>query len=484
MFPRPIFAHALTLIFFSLSAILAPAAEAPYFEGFDTAPPNGVPANFMETTDADWSVSGGAYDGLIGLFSAEKFISASINLSNVAGQNFTITTKFSADMRGAGVTRIMDVSLGAFGTDPDLNSGQAHILNYNLAGLYDRLGYLSVSPGSVNYTRLEPTSGPYVMTLHGGFVDGMLFLSGTITNTAGTRSVRSAGMTPAPGSNFGIREHLYSGFQRSASLDVAHDEFSVALESEPVKLANISTRVTMRSGEEIPIVGFVVTGTKPKQLLIRAIAIDGDAFHRDPYLELYDSGGNRLALNDNWEDTQRPEIAYYGMGPIGSRDSALMATLKPGSYTAIANDRDPRAHRTTVEVYDMEKGVDARLANLSTRGYVGTGDDVMIAGVIVTGDAKARVIIRALGPTLSAHGVANVLADPTLELRNQNGVLVLANDNWRETQQTEIIATGIPPTNDLESAIVAQLLPANYTAIVRGKNDTTGVALVEVYHLN
>ena len=413
MFPRSILKYTVPLILFGISAALAPAALAPYFEGFDTVPPGGVPPNFVETTDVDWSVSGGAYHGLISLFSAEKYISSSINLSNVAGQNFTITTKFSADMQGAGVTRIMDVSLGAFGTNPDLNSGQAHILNYNLAGLYDRLGYLSLG-GWVNYTRLEPTTGPYLMTLHGGTVDGMLFLSGSITNSAGTRSVRTAGMTPAPGSNFGISEHLFSGSQRSASLDVAHDEFSVVLESEPVKLANISTRITMRSGEEIPIVGFVVTGTTPKQLLIRAVSIDGDSSTRDPYLELYDSGGNRLALNDNWEDTQRSEINYYGMGPIGSRNSALIVTLKPGSYTAIATDRDPGAHRTTVEVYDMENGSDARLANLSTRGYVGSSDDAMIAGIIVTGDAKARVIIRALGPSLSANGVANIRADPTL----------------------------------------------------------------------
>lgn len=482
MFLRPFLRQAVALVLLSFSAAFARAATAPYFEGFDTAPPNGVPANFVETTDADWSVSGGAYHGVIALFSGQKSISSSINLSNVAGKNFTVTTKFSATMGGTGGTTIMDVGLGAFGANPDLNSGSAHILNYNLAGQSDRLGYLSIG-GWVNYARLIPTSGPYVMTLHGGLVDGMLFLSGTITSPTGTRSVRTPGITPLAGSNFGITEYLSSGFQHAASLDVAHDEFSVALESEPVKLANIATRVNVRSGEEIPIVGFVIAGTKPKQVLIRARAIDGDSFTRDPFLELYDSGGNRLAINDNWEDTQGPEINYYGMGSV-TRDSALLVSLKPGTYTAIATDRDKDAHRSTVELYDLEKGIDSRFANLSTRGYVGTGDDVMIAGVIVTGDAKARVIIRALGPSLGANGVGNFLADPTLDLRDQNGDLVQANDNWRDTQQTEIIATGIPPTNDRESAIVADLLPTSYTAIVRGKQDTTGIALVEVYHLN
>jgi hypothetical protein len=123
------------------------------------------------------------------------------------------------------------------------------------------------------------------------------------------------------------------------------------------------------------------------------------------------------------------------------------------------------------------------LANISTRGVVQTGDNVLIGGFIVTGTVSKTVLIRAIGPSLTAGGVPNALADPTLELRGGNGALILANDNWRDAQQAAIIATGIPPTDNLESAILATLAPGAYTAIVRGKNNTTGSALVEVYGL-
>jgi len=137
-----------------------------------------------------------------------------------------------------------------------------------------------------------------------------------------------------------------------------------------------------------------------------------------------------------------------------------------------------------VEGYDIEAGTSCQLANISTRGLVQTGAKVMIAGVIVAGSSSQKVIVRALGPTLSNFGVANALADPTLELRDINGNLIQSNDNWRSTQQAEIIATGLQPPKDAESAIVATLAPGNYTMIVRGVNSTTGVALVEVYRLN
>jgi hypothetical protein len=141
-----------------------------------------------------------------------------------------------------------------------------------------------------------------------------------------------------------------------------------------------------------------------------------------------------------------------------------------------------------VEFYDLAQGANSKLANISTRGFVDTGDNAMIGGFIVgggSGDGTTRVIVRALGPSIP---VAGALGDPTLELRNSSGTLVDSNDNWKtrpdgSSQQAAIEATTIPPTNDLESALVATLVPGNYTAIVRGKNDTTGVALVEAYNI-
>jgi hypothetical protein len=135
-----------------------------------------------------------------------------------------------------------------------------------------------------------------------------------------------------------------------------------------------------------------------------------------------------------------------------------------------------------VEGYDIAPLSGSVLANISTRGLVQTGTNVMIAGLIVQSNSE-NVIVRALGPTLANFGITNPLADPTLELRDAQGTLLATNDNWKSTQQSQITATGKAPPNDLESAIVRSLAPGNYTATVRGVNNTTGVALVETYAL-
>jgi hypothetical protein len=160
-----------------------------------------------------------------------------------------------------------------------------------------------------------------------------------------------------------------------------------------------------------------------------------------------------------------------------------MATLSPGAYTAIVRGVNNTIGVALVESYDLDRTSDSKLANISTRGFVQTGDNVMIGGLIVQGIDPARVIIRAIGPTLSQYGVPSVLADPTLELHDGNGALMSFNDNWKDSQQADIQATGLPPPNDAESAILATLSPGAYTAIVKGKNNTSGVALVEAYQI-
>ena len=136
------------------------------------------------------------------------------------------------------------------------------------------------------------------------------------------------------------------------------------------------------------------------------------------------------------------------------------------------------------EVYDLDRTANSQLANVSTRGFVDAGDNVMVGGIIIVGNDPARVLLRAIGPSLANLGVANTLSDPTIELHDGNGAAIATNDNWRTDQEAEIIATGIPPSNDQESAILRDLVPGNYTAIVRGMNNATGVALVEAYELN
>jgi hypothetical protein len=160
-----------------------------------------------------------------------------------------------------------------------------------------------------------------------------------------------------------------------------------------------------------------------------------------------------------------------------------LVTLQPGAYTAIVRDLDNQPGLALVEVYDLDPK-DSLLANISTRGKVQTADNVMIGGFIIGGVDPTKVLVRAIGPSLTANGIALPLADPVLELHDANGDMISTNDNWRSTQQTDIIATGIPPSDDRESAIIATVQPGSYTAIVRGQSSTTGVALVEVYNLD
>jgi plastocyanin len=255
----------------------------------------------------------------------------------------------------------------------------------------------------------------------------------------------------------------------------------------PSVLGNISTRLRVETGDNALIGGFIITGTQPKRVIVRAIGPSLSALFAgalaDPVLELRDSSGGLLFSNDNWRSTQESEIIATTIPPSNDLESAIVATLPANStaYTAIVRGMNNGTGIGVVEAYDLDRSVDSTLANISTRGLVQTGDNVLIGGLIVLGQNPLRVIVRAIGPSLPVPGA---LQDPTLELHDGNGTLLASNDNWRTDQEAEIIATTIPPSNDLESAIVRNLDPGNYTAVVRGGNNTTGVALVEAYGLN
>ena len=202
----------------------------------------------------------------------------------------------------------------------------------------------------------------------------------------------------------------------------------------------------------------------------------------DPILELHDSSGALLETNDNWVDSPNKQaIIDSGIPPSNDLESAIVRSVAPGNYTAIVRGVNNGTGIGVVEAYDLDPSADSKLANISTRGFVQTGDNVLIAGTIVVGQTSQKVIIRALGPST---GVPGAMADPTLELHDGNGALLEANDNWVDSPNKQaIIDSTIPPPNNLESAIVRTLTPANYTAIVRGVNNTTGIAVVEVYAL-
>jgi mono/diheme cytochrome c family protein len=257
------------------------------------------------------------------------------------------------------------------------------------------------------------------------------------------------------------------------------------------RLANISTRLQVGVGDDVLIAGFIVRGSPAKRTMIRAIgpSLSSSGITNalaDPILELHDQTGAVIATDDDWGDNaNQQEIIDTGIPPTSPKESVILARLPSDdsgvAYTAILRGAENTTGLGLLEVYDLDRGLGPKVLNISTRGRVDVGDNVMIGGVIVAGQGSQKVIVRAIGPSLP---VAGKLADPTLELHDGNGGLLDSNDNWRSDHAAEIIATGIPPSNDLESAIVAMLPPANYTAIVRGVSNTTGVALVEVYALN
>ena len=264
-----------------------------------------------------------------------------------------------------------------------------------------------------------------------------------------------------------------------------------SISNDPV-LMDLSTRGVTYTGNNVLIGGFIVQGSQPAQLVVRCLAFSLASFGvpnalGDSAIYLYDANNHLIASNDDWFTSSDAEtISSYHRDPPNSIESALLVTLNPGNYTAIVKSYSDSQQAATagvalIEVYDLRKSA-SRLGNVSTRGQVGTGDNILIGGIIVGGSTPKPVVVRALGPTLTQFGVTGVLADPYLELRDGNGNLVEANNDWQQSPEAAIIsADGKAPSNTKESAMARTLSPGNYTALVRGVGGTTGTALVEVY---
>jgi len=261
----------------------------------------------------------------------------------------------------------------------------------------------------------------------------------------------------------------------------------------PTVLGNISTRGVAQTGNDVMIGGFIIGGTGNKSVLLRAIgpSLSNPPFNlantlQNPTLSLFDGNGTMIAFNDDWGQAANAQSIPSNLQPSNSSESAILTSLPPGDYTAIVKGVNGGTGIGLVEVFDLDSTAGSRLTNISTRGLVETGDSVMIGGFVVNGPNSGEVVVRAIGPSLSSppFNIVNALQNPSLFLFDANGNMFASNDDWRSTQQDEIIATGLQPSNDAESAIVITLTPGNYTAIVRGVNGTVGVALVEVYGLN
>jgi hypothetical protein len=254
---------------------------------------------------------------------------------------------------------------------------------------------------------------------------------------------------------------------------------------------NLSTRMRVQTGENVGIGGFIITGSGTKHVLIRAIGPSLNQFGvpnplADPVLELRGPGSFVPIINDNWQDdpVQKALIEATGLQPANNFESAIEARLDAGNYTGIVSGKNNTTGVGLVEVYDLDALAPSKLGNISTRAFVSTGNDIVIAGFILGNQTgPGRIIIRGIGPSLAGSGVANPLANPTLELRDNNGTLLLSNNDWGDdpAQANEIINAGLAPSSGLESALAVNPPPGLYTALLAGLNNGTGIGLIEVY---
>ncbi|MGI8889280.1 MAG: hypothetical protein ACR2G0_00650 [Chthoniobacterales bacterium] len=286
-----------------------------------------------------------------------------------------------------------------------------------------------------------------------------------------------------------------SDFTPAGSFRATYDDNTLVLSEflPHAGLLNLSSRALVRTGDNVAIAGFIIGGSDAKQILMRGIGPSLTAkgisgVLANPSLELFDAAGESIMTNDDWQQDQQAEIEATGIPPTDPKESALIATLDPGSYTVILRGVGETEGVGLVELYDLDQQpAFGELTNISTRGQVGAGENVLIGGIIVEEGEAGHLIVRALGPSLMDEGVSAGLLNPTLELYDSSGVQLAANDDWADdaTQAAQIEAEGLAPTASRESALSVALEPGNYTAVVRSKeNDVTGVALVEFYKLN
>jgi hypothetical protein len=330
----------------------------------------------------------------------------------------------------------------------------------------------------VNTTGGEPASGPVSSPFSGT-------VSGFINNAAGPGACSgSTSPTPTPTATATATATATSTPTATATAT------ATPTATPPTQAVNLSTRMRVDTGDNAGIGGFVITGSAPKRVLIRGLGPSLTQFGfsnsevlADPTLELHGPSGFATVVNNNWKDSQQAQIQATGLAPSNDLEAAIDITLSPGAYTAVLRGNGTGVGLGLVEVYDLNIP-SSKLANLSTRAFVRTGNNVVIAGFTLGNNGgNDRIVIRGLGPSLSAFGISNPLQDPTLELRNQNGTLLKSDNDWADdpAQAAEISAAGLAPSNSKESAIAATLAPGAYTAILAGNNGGQGVGTVEVY---
>ena len=398
-----------------------------------------------------------------------------------------------------------------------LSSGSGAGAPYDVVGNFTSAGFnlIGTTDGSTGFTQptdqtgtfaspLDPLLDPNGLLDNGGPTSTIALLPGSAAIDKGISQGLTGGLiTDQRGTGFPriFDDPAITNAMGGDGTDIGAFELQVALPpptppptpTPAAKYLNISTRLSVGTGDDVLIGGFIITGTAPKTVLLRAI---GPSLANanppvvgalaDPLLELHEPDGTVVA-NDNWKDSQEQAITNTGIPPTNDLESALLETLVPGAYTAIVSGNNNGTGVGLIEAYDLQPESDSKLANISSRGKVGTGDDVIIGGFILGPDGlpNAKIVVRAIGPSLVDAGVTEALLDPTLELHDSSGNLIASDDDWRDdsAQEADLEADGLAPTDDRESALDVTLAPGAYTAIVRGKDGLIGVGLVEVYNL-
>jgi sugar lactone lactonase YvrE len=532
LFKGILFAATLLAAEFCLTSVQAAAGDL-YDGGLNSHAiykftPAGVQTTFVSGIDADWL----AFDSKGNLFASTSTAIAKIT------PNGTITPSFATGLIPTGLA--FDAAGNLYAGDANAGkvfkitpTGTVTQFNSSLVpgatGLaFDRAGNLYVSelgngnPGTGRIVKIT-SNGTVSAFISSGLTlpEGLAFDSAGNLYEAdlGTNTVQKFSSTGSPLGTFGTYNPALSAprslaFDRNGNLFVG--EFSgnsirkvapngsstifaphdanrfvggLAFEPPTAQLTNISTRASVNTGAGVTIGGFILTGTALKQVVVRGLGPTLTQFGvsgvlADPTLQLFDGSGKSLFINDNWKDTQQAGIQATGLAPPNDAESAIRIALQPGNYTAVLSGTNNTTGVGLVEVYDIEKSVFSALTNVSTRGFVGTDQNVMIGGFITEGgNGSTQVVVRGLGPTLTQFGVSGALADPELTLVDSNGNIVRSNNNWKDTQQVAIQATGLAPPNDLEAAILATVVAGRYTAILAGNGGGTGIGLVEVYKL-
>ncbi len=512
----------------STKVTLATSLGNVYFELFDQRTP-GHAANFLRYLSAGryngtfihrnvagfiWQGGGFSFDGtntnMVTAFPAvtnEPGISnrrATLALAKLGGDPNSGTSQFFVNL--ADNSANLDAQNGGFtvfgrviGTGADAGMGVVDLIasqpTYDLSGGNPASPFTQVP--TVNYSGMGAIGASNLVNVPSVTTGAAVAYSASSANpaiVAASGSGNALTLTFPANSSGTTQVTLRASQLVNTGTDTTFD-VQVTPSAPLARLGNIATRARIETGDNVLIGGFVVRGPGSKRVLVRCLgpslaAAGVTGTLADPAIQIFNGQNQPIASNDNWQDSQAAEIQASGRAPTDPRESAIILTLAPGGYTAVCRGAAGGVGVGLVEVYELDGTETPQLINIASRGKVGTGDDVLIAGNVITTTSPKRVLIRAIGPSLTAAGVAGALANPTLQIF-QGGVLIAENDDWQRDSATggtnpdaaAISATNQAPTNPAEAAVIATLAPGGYTAIVRGVNGTTGVALVEVYDL-